>query len=60
MRHELGILLRGAPEDLRNWINDPGMKGPTIVPCYYHFSFWNLRHDAGILERSQDGDLRWN
>ena len=26
MRHELGILLRGAPEDLRRWINDPGMK----------------------------------
>ncbi|MDG2399613.1 MAG: hypothetical protein P8M04_03475 [Akkermansiaceae bacterium] len=25
MRHELGILLRGAPEDLRNWINDPGL-----------------------------------
>ncbi|MDC0282870.1 MAG: hypothetical protein ACJ0HK_07605 [Akkermansiaceae bacterium] len=27
MRHELGILLRGAPEDLRNWINDPGIRG---------------------------------
>ena len=23
MRHELAILLRGAPEDLRKWINDP-------------------------------------
>ncbi|MBT6168921.1 hypothetical protein OAL53_00095 [Akkermansiaceae bacterium] len=26
MRHELGILLRGAPEDLRRWIDDPRIK----------------------------------